>query len=279
MTRSNPVISGPLLSRVPIPLPGEHVAGYLRRLVAMNRLPSLRYMALLLKVRDIAPRSSDELWDRLISALGVPPSFVEPLRWRIVPGSTRRWVSFLGNDVHETFLHHMTLRLCRGCVAETGTIFNVWSLRHVTACPKHGTRLSETCPGCGKRLRFIDALTAWGCNTCGADYRYGAEEPADEQEVALSASLVGAAMGLKPAPLPWRLRLGKSKPPRASHDSGISRTAGPDERGGLHPSTKQAILPSGRHRSSHPDHRTSQDSPCGNGHPRRLAKSLSPHSR
>jgi ribosomal protein L37AE/L43A len=188
-----------LIARVPVPLTGEHIAGYLRRLAQRNRLPGLRYTTRLLDVVDITPRSAGHVWDRLVESLDVRPSFVEPLRWREAPGGVRSWLRFFGHDVHDTYLHFQKMRICRGCVADTDTVLAIWSLRHLTACPSHGTKLAESCSRCGKQFKF-HTYNGWTCTDCSTDFRDGADDPADECEVAVAASLIAAATGASISP-------------------------------------------------------------------------------
>lgn len=186
-----------LLSHVPTPLPGEHIAGYLRRLATVNRMPSLRALTKLLDVVDLTPRSAEPLWDRLAEGLGVGDNFIEPLRWRQA-GTQRSWITFLGHEVHESYLDLRKTRFCATCVEETDTLASIWSLRHLTACHIHETRLRETCPGCQKGLRSHTHY-CWTCTDCGTDFRDGSEDPAEDYEVTVAASLAAAAIGAPPS--------------------------------------------------------------------------------
>ncbi|MEA2552371.1 MAG: hypothetical protein QOJ65_547, partial [Fimbriimonadaceae bacterium] len=203
-----------LIAHVPVPLAGEHIVGYLRRLAQRNRLPGLRYTTRLMDVVDITPRSADHVWDRLVESLNVRPSFVEPLRWREAPGGVRSWLRFFGHDVHDTYLHLQKMRICRRCASDTDTILGIWSLRHLTACPVHGTKLAESCSRCGKPFKF-HTYNCWTCTDCSTDFRDGADEPADEREVAVASSLIAAATGTSISPAI------RSRFPRAWHRASL----------------------------------------------------------
>jgi ribosomal protein L37AE/L43A len=154
-------------------------------------MPSLRSLTKLLDIVSLNPRSFDAMWVRLADGLGVTPQFIEELRWPVPADTPRRWMMFLGQEVHESYLHLSVMRLCTRCVDETESLDSLWSLKHVTACHRHQRRLREACPGCGKGLK-LHSHFCWTCTECGSDFRDGPDEPADEHEVRIASGLAAA---------------------------------------------------------------------------------------
>ena len=201
---AEPRITMPALARIPLPAPGEHAAGYLRRLADENGL-LLGDFRTLFGIRRISPRSQPEAWARLADGLGLPVSTFAPLVWRSVSPQATRWLSFLGHEIHDSFLHLTSTQLCRLCLTTSPIIRSAWSLRHLTACQIHKVQLSDACSHCGKPISLTRSYFAWTCSRCGADFRQGPTilAAADELTIAdlLEARLSGAASA---EPLPAR---------------------------------------------------------------------------
>jgi ribosomal protein L37AE/L43A len=181
----------PALGRVPLPAPGEHASGYLRRLSDENAL-LLRDFRAMFGIRRISPRSSTEAWSRLARGLGVPIETFSPMMWRPVSPNAKRWISFIGHEIHDSYLYLNSNPVCRPCLSSSGIVRSAWSLRLLTACHVHETRLSDACPRCGSTIRLMRSYEAWTCGQCGADLRSGAMQAATEDEIAIARWLDAA---------------------------------------------------------------------------------------
>jgi ribosomal protein L37AE/L43A len=184
MARAEPSTM-PALARVPLPAPGEHASGYLRRLADENGL-LLRDFRSLLALRTIAPRSLPDAWGRLAAGLGVPIETFDAMRWRPVEGAASKWLSFLGHEIHESFLHLASPQFCRLCLSSNNIVRSAWSLRHLTACHIHHIELSNACPCCDRTIRLTKSLSSWTCSQCGSDFRFGKTKPASLDQLAIS---------------------------------------------------------------------------------------------
>ncbi len=190
----------PGLARVPLPAPGEHASGYFRRLAEANGL-LLSDFRVMFGIRRISPRSSLEAWTCLAQGLGVPVDMFSPMMWRPVSARSRRWVSFLEHEIHDSFLYLKTIQICRPCLVTTGIVRNAWSLRLLTACHDHKIQLSDACPGCGRAISLVRSYEAWTCSQCGTDFRSGPTTPATYDEIAIAQWLEARLSG-QPSDIP-----------------------------------------------------------------------------
>lgn len=184
-----------MLGTAPFPAQGEHVAGYVRRLASANGLTDLRELKSLCGFAALSPTSPSGVWRRLAMATGLAASSIDPLRWPRL-GTTRDvWLHVLGRPLRRRHLDIEHFRRCTQCLAENRILRTEWSLRHVTACGRHGSQLVDHCLACGSHLRFENTLAAWSCGNCGFDLAGGRPPPAAEDECVLSDALGRALYG------------------------------------------------------------------------------------
>lgn len=92
-------------------------------------------------------------------------------------------------------------KICPKCLAESGHCDAFWDISHACACPKHGTGLVDTCPGCDKLLVWTRGKVC-ECR-CGHDLSKIRAEPAPKAVLQLMAALRAATFqDASTAPLP-----------------------------------------------------------------------------
>lgn len=180
------------LAVAPFPVEGEHPAGYVRRLAAANGLDSLRQLRALHDVAPPSPLSGPEAWRRLAAATGLPPSRFDVLRWPRVGRTREVWLAVMGRAVRQRHLDLDHLKRCPRCLDEEGIFRAEWSLRHVTACPKHRVLLSDACLLCRWPISAGERTDVWHCGPCGTHFADGDAEPAPAEQVALSHAMISA---------------------------------------------------------------------------------------
>ena len=185
----------PPLAVAPFPVPGEHVAGYIRRLASANGLDSLRQLHRLFDVAPPSPISEPATWRKLATAAGLPLSHFDLLRWPRVGRTRERWVSVMGKAIRQRHLDLDHLKRCHSCLAEDGIVRAEWSLRHVTACPTHAVPLSDECLICGWPIPLNERTHVWHCGSCGGGLLDGEAHGASEAQIAISAALIRAMRG------------------------------------------------------------------------------------
>ena len=178
------------LAQIPFPLPGEHLAGYLRRLVSANGLGTPRILQAATGIRRMVSTSADELWQPIRKATGFADERLEPLRWRGMGSHPDRFLLVEGQRLRSTFVETERLRACPSCLVESGTTYNRFHLHHVTACLRHGTRLLDHCPGCTRPLRSADPCHVWTCRHCQLPLETTTPQPAGPSELSIGIALM-----------------------------------------------------------------------------------------
>lgn len=177
----------------PRPQPGEHPGGYFRRLALANGFERLSTLRTDYGLVELSPESDDRKWARLAVASGRTEVELETMRWR--PSADRPGArTMFGGDMRLIHAERTHMDVCPTCLRSDGVLRLLWSLHLVTACPIDGGRLTNSCPGCGARVRQNSRGVIWECEHCRVDLRDGAPEEADAREIALS-TLIAATAG------------------------------------------------------------------------------------
>ncbi|WP_139834661.1 TniQ family protein [Thalassospira sp. MCCC 1A03138] len=149
----------------PKPEKAESFRGYLLRVSTENGYHNANWM---LRQLGIHPRTylpRDDI-AKLASALNLQDRELSNMQNRVV---APRWVRVGAHEVHICAQERRSFRYCPECLSEAPYHRAVWDLKLLSACPKHGTYLLESCRKCDRRI-------GWGrenlleCN-CGADLR------------------------------------------------------------------------------------------------------------
>lgn len=148
---SDPDDTHPRLGAVPLPLPHEHLAGYVRRLAAANGLTQIDQFYRLIGVRRIEPTGSDETWRALATATGFDEASFSHLRLPEKAWQRHGPFTVDGLEVSTQQMVGVAFRCCPQCLREDGIVRSRWFLHHVTACLKHGSALVDVCT-CGRAL-------------------------------------------------------------------------------------------------------------------------------
>ena len=138
----------------------------MRRLTSANGLESLHHMLRLLGLNSLSQFSEDRLWLSIASATGHALADFTPLRMPDLPPQSSELVEIAGHRVQLNQTVKNRLRACPAC-ADTETILAEWSITHLTACRIHDVQLIDSCPGCERRITYLDRRFLWGCSECG----------------------------------------------------------------------------------------------------------------
>jgi len=176
----------------PFPVEGEHAAGYVRRLAAANGLDSLRQLLALFGIAPLSPISGPDAWEKLAVAAGLPVVRFDLLRWPRIGRTREVWLSVVRQPIRQIHLDLDHMKRCPQCLAEDGIVRAEWSLRHVTACPRHRILLSDTCGLCLWPISLNERTDVWHCGPCGTPFAEGESIEASEAQIALSAALISA---------------------------------------------------------------------------------------
>lgn len=170
----------PILPTFPVPVFGESVVGYFRRLTELCGFPTLAVTSSRLRVPLLAPTDprweTRDLWGRLCWLTGQDRSAFAPMRWQISRGEhgryNRIYILLEKLRLNAGLADPRGLRFCPACLREDGVFRTAWSITYLTACVKHRTALIDCCPECGVsfRSRQLRRIAPWTC-TCGADLR------------------------------------------------------------------------------------------------------------
>jgi len=186
------------IAAAPFPEPGEHPAGYLRRLAIANGLGTMRQLRTATGIGALTPRSGPEIRTRLADATGIEDERLAALGWADVEGEGDRWLLVGANSIRLQDLELERLRHCPVCLDETRTMRAIWAVRLVTACARHRLRLLDECSGCGRPVTIDHRGAPFGCGACGKHLADGVRDPATRPELAI-ATMIGSSMGLEVA--------------------------------------------------------------------------------
>lgn len=134
-----------------VPRAGESLLGFLLRLSEANHcagvaaLVGLTNLPRTFQTRPCALRG-------LVSILGGTVSsgeLEERSYWRAAPRSGIRFVGATVSTVDINLIHP---KVCPNCLEESGIARQVWDLRVMTVCWRHGIYLVDQCSECGTRL-------------------------------------------------------------------------------------------------------------------------------
>lgn len=169
----------------PAPRKLESLQGYLLRVCDANGYHSPEWLLRQFGIRHRFRLESNEL-ERLALGLRQPVEDLEALQYGAVPDRAR-WLRFNGQEVHRCSILHRHKRFCPTCLAEDGYFHAVWDLKPVTACPRHGVYLQESCNACYKALKW-SRERLFHCD-CGNDLRHQRPWEAPPNTVALCARI------------------------------------------------------------------------------------------
>lgn len=188
-----------MLASSPLPVAGEHVAGYIRRLAIANALPSLRMLGTLHDVGPMSPIGVDASWRSLARATGLPIGMLQAMRWKDAGRNSHRWLDVGGDACRLTDLDLRHLRHCPACLAADGIVRQVWSIRCVTACPIHRTSLVDACADCGRTLLLDERTSLFDCAGCGAPFAGRTGRAAEDGAIAIAIACGASPRDVRPA--------------------------------------------------------------------------------
>ncbi|TYO61770.1 hypothetical protein FXV83_36315 [Bradyrhizobium hipponense] len=184
---------------------GESLLGFLLRVSDVNcctGVPALLRLANLPRTFLTRPCVLKDLASILGGAISLN-ELEERVYWRAAPKKGIKFVRATVSTVDVNFTHP---RVCPACLEEEGIVRQVWDLRVVTACWRHGFYLVDHCSQCGSRLTWRRKRLLQ-CD-CGSELRRQSRDPAPEEVVAftllLETQLVNGTNWIDPFPLPLR---------------------------------------------------------------------------
>lgn len=186
------------LAAAPFPEPGEHPAGYLRRLAIANGLGTMRQLRTATGIGALTPRSGADIRTRLADATGIEDERLAALGWTDVEGAGDRWLLVGSTPIRLQDLDLERLRHCPVCLDETRTIRTIWAVRLVTVCVRHRLRLLDECSRCGRPVTIDHRARPLGCGACGTHLAEGLRDQATRAELSI-ATMIGRSMGLEVA--------------------------------------------------------------------------------
>lgn len=188
--------NGPLLRR-PRPQRGEGIMSLLMRVAEANGCDSPYWLLNALGCPSAALRWHAPLAN-LSAALAIDTDVIEAMRFGPPPHDRKSSYVHCGHGtVHKSAIDVARGRFCPLCLEEAGFVHLGWSLKPVTACPKHKARLVERCPTCRKPITWLRPHLML-CR-CGQDLRSIVPDMAEPASTALSNTLlrkVGGQEGL-----------------------------------------------------------------------------------
>lgn len=169
-----------LLAR-PRPVPGENIAGYLRRVALANGFGSVGQLRHSLKVRSQG--ALDELYDRLqLSAAE------RRYPWGCLPRSWGGPTAPLELEVGD--FNHQSVRWCPVCLQEDTPLMQGYlGLKLACVCIQHSTWLQDSCERCAIGSSWSE-VQVMQC-PCSAASRKGAGVAAPQPVIALTQLLSG----------------------------------------------------------------------------------------
>lgn len=143
----------------PRPIDHEAAISYLIRISQANGFSTPRQLWLALKNGE-APTSFAELMSWMGVTIDAQASLLGP-----VPHYWKSSVNLMPGLCINDYNHHF-MRWCPRCLAESEHLRSDWGLKLQCVCEKHGTPLTDCCPGCGAIQRFERSNI--GHCSCGA---------------------------------------------------------------------------------------------------------------
>ncbi len=143
-------------ARLPLrdpPRSGESINGYIARMAQHNHLERADWVAKTAGIKFPQVSYSDDEIDRLAITTGQDFQTLRPIA--PTPGvktAIGKVSSLLGHDIPTDSLVRVGRRVCPICLIESAEHQIAWTLRFARFCTKHGCRLVNTCPSCGKDL-------------------------------------------------------------------------------------------------------------------------------
>ena len=143
-------------ARLPLrdaPRTGESINGYIARMAQRNHLERADWVAKTAGIKFPQVSYSDDEIDRLAITTGQDFQTLRPIA--PTPGvktAIGRVSSLLGHDIPSDSLVRVGRRVCPICLIESAEHQIAWALRFARFCTKHGCRLINACPSCGKDL-------------------------------------------------------------------------------------------------------------------------------
>ncbi len=178
--------------RRPTPIAVESIHGFERRFAAcahQQRIDSFRRLA---GWQFLGPLSPMSKWESMAKIAQVDVSELLNMRW-MPPKHSRqqKFVQFCGHKLGFKLVHHDTMPFCPECLAEASTperrvLRQLWHLKTMCACPRHGSLLVEQCDKCGETFRPSRKTKIWSC-ICGRKMTRIRSDKAPEGAVRMSA--------------------------------------------------------------------------------------------
>lgn len=181
--------------RRPIPVLGESVYGFERRLAVCARYDSLGAFRRATGLLDLTPASVPTKFARLAMLAGLDPRDLDSMRWAEIDGNRKgRVVSILGHSVRSWHLRTECLRFCPACLSEDGPPEQrihrqAWQVLQVCACPRHRILLAESCDQCREPIAHSRKTKPWAC-ACGRDLTDIATAAAPEGAAEISSAIM-----------------------------------------------------------------------------------------
>jgi hypothetical protein len=175
----------------PRPQPLEGPLGYLLRAADANGYPKLQWLARLAGLHHIDPFEPPPD-GKLEAVLNLPTGSLDHLFYPTLPdkqGGTR--VRFGTGNVRRSAIGVKRSPVCPHCLAEAGYARMAWDLSVIPVCPRHGSRLIDMCPDCGKPFTWSRAKLCT-CS-CGRDLRTISAPRAGDAAVALGNAVLKKA--------------------------------------------------------------------------------------
>lgn len=189
----------------PVPRQGESLLGFLLRAADANCYSGLAKLLRLANLPRTFVTRPCELRD-LASLFGeaISPSQLEELSyWPVVPSDG---VKFAGTTVSSVDINFIHPKVCPACLEEGGVARQVWDLRVVTTCWRHGCYLVDHCSECGSRLAWRRKRLLQ-CD-CGSQFAKQPTDCAAQEAVAfalvLETLLISGDSWVDPFPMPVR---------------------------------------------------------------------------
>ncbi|OAZ15257.1 TniQ family protein [Thalassospira indica] len=149
----------------PKPEKAESFRGYLLRVSTENGYHNPNWMLRQLGIHPRAYLPRDDV-AKLASVLNLADHELSNIQSRIVGP---RWVRVGSHEIHICAQERRSFRYCPQCLSEAPYHRALWEFKPMSACPKHGTYLLETCSKCYRRVGWArENLLECGC---GADLR------------------------------------------------------------------------------------------------------------
>lgn len=169
----------------------ESLVGYIFRLANYRRLNSARMLLHACKFEWYTNQPRPEWMAELAGTACVE----EEDLWAISYGQQDTvWATFRGQLVSKSVIERRgeaERRICPECIGEIPIHRAIWDLRYVAICPVHRMVLMDSCPACGKAIRWLGGdLTRCVCARKPEFSSFVAESAAPE-DISATAAVYG----------------------------------------------------------------------------------------